>query len=220
MASLLKKFFSKDTPAKEKKKPEIVSAKTISAAKPKLSGEPVKPISYEVVSSEAPYQPSADGLVDIFAPCDGVVVNQKDIPDPTFAEGHMGYGVGIEPTNGKFKVFMNGDLVVLYKTKHAYFIKNSVSGVTTMIHIGIDTVEIPEGKGVFKTNRQVNDAVIAGEDLCEVKLETIKAEGKSIVTPVLVQLEGLEGRTVVVRKNSGEVVKAGDLILSVREPKK
>ncbi|GCE63208.1 glucose-specific phosphotransferase enzyme IIA component [Candidatus Mycoplasma haematohominis] len=208
MLSWLKKFFStEENKVSDKKEQKPVSGAT-----------PASPCSGSCAPKPATAVPTPSALIDIFAPCDGVLVDQKDIPDPAFAEGHMGTGVGIEPKSGAFKVYMDGKLAVLYRTKHAYFISNEKSNVTTMLHIGINTVEIPEDKNVFSTTRSVDDLISVGDDLCQVNLDEIKNEGKSTITPILVQLDGLEGRKVVYKRKAGETVKAGDLIMSVVSP--
>lgn len=159
---------------------------------------------------------SASFKLEIFSPCNGVLVDQKDIKDETFAEGHMGVGFGIVPSDGIFKSFMEGELVVLYKTKHAYFIKEPKSGVNLMLHIGINTVEIDESKNAFTTGRSVGEFLKPGDALCEADLDIIRTEGKDITTALLVQNdEGMDHKKVIYNKKPGDTVFAGDVLMTI-----
>lgn len=160
-------------------------------------------------------RPVSKFSLDIVAPCDGRLVLQKDIPDEGFSEGHMGSGFGIEPVNGVFRAFLSGELVVVARTKHAYFIKDPGSGVTVMLHIGINTVEIDESKKAFATSRLANDMLVEGDNLCVANLDVIRSEGKQTITPILVQNDNMEGKKVVFKRKAGEFVKSGEVIISV-----
>lgn len=152
--------------------------------------------------------------IDIFSPCDGVIVDQKDIPDEGFSEGHMGQGLGIDPSGSEVCSFMSGKLVVLFKTKHAYVIQEEESGVSVMLHLGVNTVTIPEEHKAFSTDRKVDDVVKAKESLCSMNLDVIEKEAKSKISALLVQNDNMENKKIIYHIKSGEV-KKGDLLMSV-----
>lgn len=187
----------------------------------KESFDKVFPDSFDVAPKPAPtpapvFTPKPSFKLEIFSPCNGVLIDQRVINDETFAEGHMGVGLGIVPSDGHFKAFMEGELVVLYKTKHAYFIKEPKSGVNLMLHIGINTVEIDEDKNAFRTNRKVGEFLKPKEDLCEANLDVIRLEGKDITTALLIQRdEGMENKKVVYNRNPGDTVFAGDVLMTI-----
>ncbi|MCX7971031.1 MAG: PTS glucose transporter subunit IIA [Negativicutes bacterium] len=117
------------------------------------------------------------------APLTGEVVELTETEDPVFAEKMMGDGVAIMPQEGVVVAPFDGEVVTLFPTGHAVGLKNK-DGVELLIHVGIDTVHL-EGKGFVKKVEQ-GDKVRCGQALIEADLETIKAAGKKVVTPVIV----------------------------------
>lgn len=133
----------------------------------------------------------------IDAPIIGQVIPLSQIPDAAFAEGAMGKGVGIEPHEGKVYAPFEGDVEMLFDTKHAIGLV-SEQGVNVLIHIGLDTVEL-NGQ-YFTTHVSTGDHVQKGQLLIEFDMDKI-AENYSLVTPVLVtnmedyaSVEGISGR--------------------------
>lgn len=166
----------------------------------------------KLFGSKEPAKP--DFRVDVFSPCDGEMVSRQDIPDEGFSEGHMGDGVGIKPANSDIVSFMGGRLVTLFKTKHAYIIKDEDTGVSVMLHLGINTVEIPEELNAFTTERAVDNVLEVGDSLCQMNLETVEGQGKSTVSALLALNEDLAGKKVVIHREPGPINK-GDLIMSI-----
>lgn len=95
----------------------------------------------------------------------------------------MGKGVAIEPTEGKLISPVDGTLTSVFPTGHAFGI-TSESGAEILIHIGVDTVQL-DGKHFFAKVKQ-GDQVKAGELLSEFDIKAIKAEGYSLITPVVI----------------------------------
>lgn len=163
------------------------------------------------------------GEFKIYAPFDGVVVPQSQIPDDVFSEGHMGKGLGITPSGSgivKTSSFMKGKLEVLFKTKHAYIIRDDQTQVAALLHIGINTVNIPAERVAFTTSRKEGDVFKShGEDMCEINVDSINeaiaaGEASSLTSALLVQDENMEKYKVVYHVESGEVEK-GALLMSV-----
>lgn len=60
-----------------------------------------------------------DSGIEITAPVAGKVVALEDVPDPTFAQGILGPGIAIEPTEGRIVAPADGTLVDEKKIKAA-----------------------------------------------------------------------------------------------------
>ena len=119
----------------------------------------------------------------IYSPLKGTVIPLKEIPDPVFAEGILGFGCGIQPTSEMVYAPFDGAIVQVSDTKHAVGLK-SADGTEVLIHVGMDTVEM-NGNG-FTTFVKTGDNVKKGEKLIEFSISEIEAAGYSSVTAVVV----------------------------------
>lgn len=119
----------------------------------------------------------------LYAPLNGKVVPITEVPDPTFAEGLLGDGVAIIPTDGKVYSPVDGVVETMFDTGHACCL-NSSTGVEILIHVGLETVGL-NGEP-FTIHCKNGDQVKKGQLLFEASLETIQAAGLPIITPVLV----------------------------------
>lgn len=133
----------------------------------------------------------------ISSPVTGRVIPLSQVPDAAFAEGAMGMGVGIEPHEGKVYAPFEGEVEMLFDTKHAIGIV-SKDGMNVLIHIGLDTVEL-NGQ-YFTAHVSSGDHIQKGQLLIEFDMDKI-AEKYSLVTPVLVtntedyaSVEGIAGK--------------------------
>lgn len=133
----------------------------------------------------------------ISSPVTGRVIPLSQVPDAAFAEGAMGMGVGIEPHEGKVYAPFEGEVEMLFDTKHAIGIV-SKDGVNVLIHIGLDTVEL-NGQ-YFTAHVSSGDHIQKGQLLIEFDMDKI-AEKYSLVTPVLItntedyaSVEGIAGK--------------------------
>lgn len=77
---------------------------------------------------------------------------------------------------------MSGTIVTAFPTGHAYGI-NTDDGKEILIHIGMDTVAL-NGQG-FDVKVKQGDTVKQGDLLVKVDVEYLKAQGKSVVSPVI-----------------------------------
>ncbi|MFL2131814.1 beta-glucoside-specific PTS transporter subunit IIABC [Ruoffia sp. FAM 20857] len=119
----------------------------------------------------------------ISKPLEGKVVALEDVPDPVFASGMMGQGVGIQPTAGQVVAPFDGEVILVAGTKHAVGLRSN-GGVEILIHVGLETVGL-EGRP-FTTHVTEGDKVSRGQLLIEADLDMIKSEGLPTVTPVVV----------------------------------
>lgn len=119
----------------------------------------------------------------IKAPVAGNIVALEDVPDEAFAAGVLGKGIAIEPSDGRVVAPADCTVMTLFPTGHAIGLLTD-SGAEILIHIGMDTVKL-DGK-YFTARVKQGDKVKAGDTLIEFDADKIKAEGYSIITPVLV----------------------------------
>lgn len=153
---------------------------------------------------------NAEASIEISAPVSGQAVPLSEVPDETFAGGHMGKGVAIEPTEGRLIAPFDGTIAHVVKTNHALILEHS-SGLQLLMHIGIDTVSL-KGNG-FISNIATGDEVKAGQTLIEFDLEAIRTAGYRTITPVIVT-SNVE-YTPVVDFHYGSVTAGKNSILTV-----
>ncbi|AUM96621.1 TPA: PTS glucose transporter subunit IIA [Clostridium botulinum] len=119
----------------------------------------------------------------IVAPVLGRVLELSEVPDKVFASKLAGDGVAIECEDNTIVAPANGVISLIFKTNHAFGITLE-DGTELLVHIGIDTVKL-EGKG-FERLLQEGDKVKVGDPIIRIDREFIKAEGYSLITPVLI----------------------------------
>ena len=119
----------------------------------------------------------------IYAPMAGEVVEINVVPDPTFAEGMLGNGVAIKPTDGKVYAPVNGTVDTMFDTGQAGSLV-SENGIEILIHVGLETVGL--NGAPFQVKVQNGQKVKKGQLLFEADLAAIEAAGLPTITPVLV----------------------------------
>ena len=119
----------------------------------------------------------------LYAPMAGAVVPVTEVPDPTFAEGMLGDGIAIIPTDGKVCAPCDATVDMMFTTGHAVSLTTE-SGAEILIHVGLETVSL-EGKP-FDVKVASGDKVKKGQVLMIADLEAIKAAGLNTITPMLV----------------------------------
>ncbi|EFR44385.1 PTS system trehalose-specific EIIBC component [Streptococcus pseudoporcinus] len=119
----------------------------------------------------------------LVSPLTGEAKALSEAVDPVFAQGVMGQGVLIQPTEGELVSPVDAQVSVLFPTKHAIGLL-SADGAEILMHIGMDTVNL-EGKG-FTAHVRQGDHVKAGDKLISFDIEAIKEAGYPTETPVIV----------------------------------
>jgi len=143
--------------------------------------------------------------VTITSPLAGEVKELSQATDPVFAQGLMGRGVVIVPSQGELVSPVNGRVTVFFPTKHAIGILSD-EGVEILMHIGMDTVNL-EGKG-FEGYVSQGDKVKVGDKLISFDIDMIKKAGYVTETPVIItnsdkyQVEELEQLPHAVERGS------------------
>ncbi len=77
--------------------------------------------------------------VQLKAPLAGWVLPLGGIPDPVFAEGMMGPGLGIDPVGDTLHAPCDATVLTVHAAGHAVTLGLG-EGVALLMHIGIDTV--------------------------------------------------------------------------------
>lgn len=119
----------------------------------------------------------------VSSPLSGQITDITTINDEVFSKNIMGKGVAIQPNDPTVYAPFNGEVKVVFPTKHAIGLQSD-DGVELMIHVGIDTVEL-EGK-YFESYVKENQKVVTGDKLLSFDLDKITAEGYEIVTPIII----------------------------------
>lgn len=133
------------------------------------------------VSSSGKAPAIQEAEVTLYAPMNGEIKPISEVNDPTFAEGILGQGIAILPSEGKLYAPFDCTVFQIPDSKHAIGLVGS--DIELLIHIGLETVELA---GRYYTPRvKAGDVVKAGELLMEFDLDEIKKK-YDIITPVLV----------------------------------
>ena len=119
----------------------------------------------------------------ISSPMTGKLVELKEVNDATFASGLMGKGVAIIPSVGEAVAPEDGEVVSLFRTKHAIGFQTD-SGAEMLIHIGIDTVKL-DGQH-FEAHVEAGQKVKKGERLVSFDIGAIKLAGFEVTTPIII----------------------------------
>lgn len=143
--------------------------------------EPVETAPEAAETSAEPLAEIADN--QILSPLAGTAIALEDVPDPTFAEGILGLGAAVEPSEGKVVAPADGTVGTLFDTHHAIGL-NLDNGAELLIHIGINTVEL-NGEG-FTAHVSEGERVKRGQTLITFDKDLIASKGYKTVTPVIV----------------------------------
>ena len=126
----------------------------------------------------------------ILSPLDGRVIPLEEVPDEVFAEKVLGDGAAVIPENGNIYSPIDGEIVSIPESLHAYGIRSD-AGIEMIVHFGLETVNL-KGEG-FSPKVKVGDRVKAGQLLCIADMDFLKSKGINTVTPVLVTDGAEEG---------------------------
>ncbi len=153
-----------------------------------------------------------DGIV-LFAPLTGMLIPLAEVPDPVFAGGMFGGGMGIDPTEGRLVAPCDGTVTHLARTGHALTL-STPEGAEILLHIGIDTVKL-DGQG-FTTKVAQGAHVKVGELLIEFDQDFVATKTPSLVSVVAVAnpdaFDVVEYAGAAQRRS----IKAGEVLLVLR----
>ncbi|MCQ9342592.1 sucrose-specific PTS transporter subunit IIBC [Corynebacterium kozikiae] len=163
--------------------------------------------------------PAAPNALDVVAPLTGEAEVLSNVSDPMFAQGKLGAGIAIVPTEGRLVAPVDGKIVVAFPSGHAFAVRTQGADgkdVDILMHVGFDTVNL---KGEhFTAHKQQGDEVKAGDLLCEFDIDAIKAAGYEVTTPVVVSNSKRTGPVLPVPGAIPGPVIAGERVMTV-DPK-
>lgn len=113
----------------------------------------------------------------------GRVVSTRKVPDEVFSEKILGDGVAIIPSDDDVVSPVDGEVVQVAETRHAFCIRSD-DGLDILVHIGVDTVKLNgEGFESFVTDGQ---KIKAGDLLGKADIKLIEQRGYPAYTVVLI----------------------------------
>ena len=145
----------------------------------------------------------------ISSPITGLAADLSTTPDEAFAGRMMGDGAVVTPEDAIVRAPEDGEVCFVFDTKHAIGFMTE-SGVSLLIHVGIDTVKL-EGKG-FECFVENGQTVKKGDPMLKLDLDYLKANAPSIASPVL--CTELEDNQKIRLLKEGEI-KAGDELFAI-----
>lgn len=151
----------------------------------------------------------ADKAINIIAPLTGEILAIEDVPDEVFAKKIVGDGIAIRATGNKMVAPCDGEIGKIFETNHAFSLESD-AGIQLFVHFGIDTVEL-KGTGFTRIAKE-GQKVKMGDTIIEFDLEFLKANAKSILTPVVISnMDEIKE----LQKMSGNVEVASDTVLKI-----
>ena len=118
----------------------------------------------------------------ISSPITGTAADLGTAPDEAFARRMMGDGAVVTPEEACVCAPEDGEVAFVFDTKHAIGYLTD-SGVSLLIHVGIDTVKL-NGEG-FEVLVENGQKVKKGQPMLKLDLEYLKAAAPSLASPIL-----------------------------------
>jgi phosphocarrier protein FPr len=153
-----------------------------------------------------------DAIV-LLAPLTGPVVPLADVPDPVFAGGMLGDGIGIDPLEGRLIAPCEGVVTHLARTGHALTLQTA-QGAEILLHIGIDTVDL-NGQG-FKAKVAQGARVKPGDILIEFDQDFVATKAPSLISIVAVANTDLFEIVERPGESRRGMIRAGEPLLVLR----
>ena len=150
--------------------------------------------------------------ITVMAPIAGRPVALKDVPDATFAEGIVGYGLAIDPPRDLVDAVAPVAGKVMQLWPHAFVILTD-DQVAVLVHLGLDTVQL-KGEG-FTTHVSQGDRVEAGQLITTYDVPAVAASGRNPIVPVVV-MERKADAVAFTDAVIGDQVAALDALFTVR----
>jgi PTS system glucose-specific IIA component len=129
----------------------------------------------------------------VLAPVVGRAVPLRDVPDPVFSQGMVGYGAAIDPPRGVIDAVAPVSGKVLKLLPHAYIVMTP-DNVGVLVHLGLDTVKL-NGEG-FTAHVSQGDDVTAGQIVITYDVSSVEAKGLNPIVPVVVMDEREPGNVI------------------------
>ena len=145
----------------------------------------------------------------ISSPMNGVAAELSAVPDEAFAQGMMGAGVAVTPTDSFVYAPEDGEVVFVFDTGHAIGFRTD-TGISLLLHVGIDTVKL-NGQG-FEPLVENGQKVKRGTPMLKLDLAYLKEHAPSLASPILCT-DIVENQKVRILKTGS--IKMGESLLAV-----
>lgn len=130
----------------------------------------------------------------LYNPIEGEIIDLSKVPEGAFSGKLLGDGFAVIPTGNKVYSPAEGEVIVLFPTKHAVVILTE-EGLEVLVHIGINTSSL-KGEG-FSVHVEKGTKVKKGDLLITFDDEIIKKEGKSLISPIIItNMNSVKGLSV------------------------
>ena len=139
----------------------------------------------------------------------GVAAELSAVPDEAFAQGMMGAGVAVTPTDSFVYAPEDGEVVFVFDTGHAIGFRTD-TGISLLLHVGIDTVKL-NGQG-FEPLVENGQKVKRGTPMLKLDLAYLKEHAPSLASPILCT-DIVENQKVRILKTGS--IKMGESLLAV-----
>jgi PTS system beta-glucosides-specific IIC component len=149
---------------------------------------------------------AAAGTVALRSPLNGTAVALSSVSDTTFAQGILGQGAAVIPSDGHLVSPVNGTVVTMFGTGHAVAVRSD-EGVDILLHVGIDTVNL-KGAG-FTALVATGDIVEAGQPLIDFDLAAISADYDPVTVMIVTNTDDFASVDLV---TSGATRRGDDLL--------
>lgn len=144
---------------------------------------------------------------EIAAPISGKCISIEEVNDQVFSSRMMGDGFAIIPMDDIVCSPVDGEIVLIAATKHAFGIKCK-DGVELLVHIGLDTVNF-NGEG-FEVIAKQGNRVKKGAPI--IKIDRKFMEDNSVdLTTMIIFTSGNDKKIEVSYYNKN--VKVGDILI-------
>lgn len=137
---------------------------------------------------------SKSGKQVLYSPIEGEIIELSKVPEGAFSGKLLGDGFAVIPTGNEVYSPADGEVIVLFPTKHAVVILTD-EGLEVLVHIGINTSSL-KGEG-FSVHVEKGSKVKAGDLLITFDNEIIMKSGKSLISPIIItNMNSVKGLSV------------------------
>ncbi|WP_373898446.1 PTS glucose transporter subunit IIA [Haloimpatiens sp. FM7315] len=120
--------------------------------------------------------------VDLYLPIMGDILSLTNVEDYLFRRKILGEGVVIKPKDNVIFSPVDGEIELVYNTKHAILLK-TVEGLKILIHLGLNTTNLEKLK--IKSFIKTGDKVKRGDKLLTFDKINLN-NGNEITIPVVI----------------------------------
>jgi PTS system glucose-specific IIC component len=134
-------------------------------------------------NTKTAFKTNKSGKQVLYNPIEGEIIDLSKVPEGAFSGKLLGDGFAVIPTGNEVYSPADGEVIVLFPTKHAVVILTD-EGLEVLVHIGINTSSL-KGEG-FLVHVEKGAKVKSGDLLITFDSEIIMESGKSLISPIII----------------------------------